>query len=99
MSVMNYRLWITVPGLPWTDEERWAPFIGSLEDRYFELGPILGWEGDTAVVVVSLESDSEAHAAARAVDAVADALYATGLGSRYPSSVEIEAVKPELQAA
>lgn len=89
----EYRVWITVPDLPFTCEGHWEPFIEYLEDRHDEeLGPILSWDGDKALVIASLETQHEASAAERVVAAVADALRNTGLGDRYPDGVEIEQI-------
>ena len=86
----EYRLWITIPALPVADEARWLPLIRDLERSHGELGPVLSWEGADAVLVIALDSDSEAHAASTGVEVVADALHRSGLGDRYPRVVEVE---------
>lgn len=91
----EYRLWITVPDLSLRDEERWEPLIVHLEEHYGALGPVLGWDEDVASIVVSLDSDSEAHAAQRGVDAIAASLHEVGLGDHYPSRVKVEVVAEE----
>lgn len=65
----EYRLWITIPGLAVDDEDHWEPFIVKLEQEY-DLGAIIGWHAGKAEVVVSLPSESEAHATRVAVDAI-----------------------------
>ena len=97
---MEYRLWITVPAMPFEAEELWEPFIERMETRHGKLGPVLTWDGKGGtIVIVSADTDNEAHAVAKGVDAIAEALNATGLGDHYPASVEIELAEPELQAA
>ena len=87
----EYRLWITIPGLAVDDEDHWEPFIVKLEQEY-DLGAMIGWHAGKAEVVVSLPSESEAHATRVAVDAITEALEATGLARLYPSSVAVELV-------
>jgi hypothetical protein len=91
-AMSEYRVWITVPNLPFSRSPEWEPFIKNLETRYDELGPVLSWEGDKALVIASLETDGEASAAQRVVDAVAEALRGTGLGDRYPDAVQVERI-------
>lgn len=86
----EYRLWITVRELPLSAEARWLPLIEDLEQRHGDLGPVISWEGSDAVVVIALDSDSEAHAARTGVEVIADALHRSGLGDRYPRLVEVE---------
>lgn len=89
----EYRVWITVPNLPFSAEAEWEPFIEHLETRCDEeLGPVLSWDGDKALVIASVDTDGEASAAQRVVDAVAEALRNTGLGDRYPDAVEVERI-------
>lgn len=90
----EYRLWITIPSLPIADEDRWEPLIAKLENGY-DLGAVIGWHDDTAEIVVSLPSDSEAHATRVAIGAITEALEATELSELYPSSVEVEAVSQD----
>ncbi|MFN8161716.1 MAG: hypothetical protein U0R52_11815 [Solirubrobacterales bacterium] len=74
------------------DEAAWERFIGLLETRHRDLGPVLSWdEEDLAIVTLAVDSDDEAHAAEAAVGAIAGVLNVTGLGNLYPSGVEIEA--------
>lgn len=86
----EYRLWITVTDLPLSAEAHWQPLVDHLEQHHGDLGPVLSWDGDEAVLVIALDSDSEAHAVRTGVDVVADALHRTGLGDRYPRLVEVE---------
>jgi hypothetical protein len=91
LGMSEYRLWITVPDLPLEDERSWEPWIDFLEHNHGELGPILTWNGKGgAMVIIALDSDSEALAARAGVEVVADALHRTGLGDRYPQLVEVE---------
>lgn len=86
----EFRLWITVRQLRFSAEEHWLPLIEDLERRHGDLGPVISWEGFDAVLVIALDSDSDAHAARRGVQIVADALHRNGLGDRYPRVVEVE---------
>lgn len=95
ISVNEYRLWITVPGLPLADEDQWERLIDHLEEHHGELGPAIGWDRDVASIVVSLEADSEARAVQGGVDAIAASLHEVGLGDHYPTSVEVETVTEE----
>jgi hypothetical protein len=96
----EYRLWITVPGLQFSAEDRWEPFAEHLERRYGNLGPTFTWTDDAIVAVVSTKASDEADAVWMGIDAVTDSLHATGLGNRYPATVEVEKVEePELQPA
>jgi hypothetical protein len=90
----EYRLYITIPDLAVSDQERWQPLIAQLEERHGDLGPIIGWADGNAEVVVSMEADSEAHAVQHAVEAVAESLHRVGLGDHYPAAVEVE-TQPE----
>lgn len=97
---MEYRMWITVPDLPFEPEERWEPFGRDLDKRHAELGPILSWDGSNAVVILLVDSESEATAAQVAFDAVSDSLRQTGLADHYPAHVEVEHVdEPEVIVA
>ena len=87
---MEYRIWITVPDLPLADERKWEPFVERFEQRHPQLGPVLGWEGGEAVVVVSTLAADEADAARIAADATADVLHACDLGDRYPAALAVE---------
>jgi len=95
---MEYRLWITIPGLPFTDEDAWGPVIEFLEDRHQDLGPVMSWQKESAIVVIALDSDSEAHAVQRGVEVVSQALHAVGFGDRYPAGVEVDTPTPEPQS-
>lgn len=96
----EYRVWITVPDLPFSADDVWEPLIDELERRHGDLGPVLSWDGADMTVVLATDSDSEARAAQTGIDAVAGALHRAGLGSRYPASVEVELVEEhELEPA
>ena len=79
MSPMEFRAWITVPGLPFDAEERWESFIRHLEREHAEHGPIIGWDGDVAHVVISTDAGSESAAARQLSAAVGESLRAVGL--------------------
>jgi len=89
---MEFRVYITVPNLPVEPDSVWQPLAEALERDHSELGPVIGWHGDDAEVVVSTDADDEAHAAGIATAAVGAALHAAGLGERYPSAIEIEPI-------
>lgn len=92
MRPMEFRAWITVPGLPFDAEERWEPFIGHLEREHAEHGPILGWDGDVAHVVVSMDARSDSAAARQLCAVVGESLRAVGLGDVRPSVASVEPV-------
>ena len=100
MSTMEYRAWITVPGLAFEDEERWEPFITSLERERADLGAIIGWDGDDAYVVVTTDAPDRATAALELLAAVGDALRRACLEDAEPRVARIEVVpEDELRAA
>mgnify|MGYP001078739122 CR=1 FL=1 len=91
MIEVELRAWITVPGLPFETEDRWLPFIRHLEQRHAEeLGPVLTWDGDAAVVIISGDVDDAAELVDRGVRAVTNALHALGLGDCHPTSIDVE---------
>ena len=53
-EMTEIRARITVPDLPCDDEERWEPLADALERDHGEYGPILAWERDDLVAVLSL---------------------------------------------
>jgi len=71
---MEYRLWITVPDLPLEAEATWTPFIKHLEQAHADMGPILSWDGEDAVVVMSTEAVDDVAAGRRGLSAVTEAL-------------------------
>lgn len=74
---MEFRVWITVTGLPFAHEDLWEPVINRLEHDHSELGPVIGWDDEhRARFVVSLDADDFAHAASVAEAAISDALRA-----------------------
>lgn len=96
----EYRLWITVPGLPFSAENRWEPFTDHLEREWATLGPVFTWSDDAIVAIIATDAAGPADAVRIGVEAVTRALHATGLGNRYPASVEVEKVEErELQPA
>lgn len=86
----DYRVTITIPGLPFEAQGRWEPFISHLEHSAAAGGPVLAWEQAEAQVLVGVSGPDEAEAARVAVTEVIEALHATNLGDRYPSRVELE---------
>jgi hypothetical protein len=92
---MEYRAWISVPGLPLEAEQRWEPLIERLEREHHDYGPILAWEADGAQVVLSTDAPSEAIAARDLYHAVAESLRATGLSELYPTRVAIVPVSAD----
>jgi len=75
---MEFRAWITVPSLPF-DAQEWVPFIRHLEREHAEHGPIIGWDGDVAHVVVSTDALSESAAARQLSAVVGESLREVGL--------------------
>jgi hypothetical protein len=49
----EYRAHVGLPDLPLSDEEAWEPLIAHLERVHGDLGPIIGWAGDSAEFVLS----------------------------------------------
>ncbi len=91
---MEHRIWVKVPGLPHTDEAAADAILGALEGRHGELGPVLGWKGDTMTIVLATDVADFAAAATAGIEAVRDALREAGLEQRHtPTSVEIELVR------
>jgi len=99
VTIMEYRAWITVPGLPLAAEDRWGPLIRHLEREYDEYGPILGWEPEGSHIVLSMDARSEAIAARDLFHAVVESLRASGLEELYPTHVEIEPVRADAFAS
>jgi len=99
-GMTEYRIHITVPGLPFKHEARWEPLIEHLERHHEALGPVIGWHAEeTAWITVSTAAESEAAAVRTGVDALVDSLVLAGLGNLYPSEVEAEAIDRELELA
>jgi hypothetical protein len=86
----EYRLHISVPGLPLEAEAGWEPLIGRLEREHARLGPILSWDQNVACITLATDADDEADAVRIGVDAVVSTLRSCGLGAHYPASVELE---------
>ena len=91
-EMTEIRARITVPDLPCDDEQQWEPFADALERDHGEFGPILAWERDDLVTVLSMDATDRAHAAQVLVSAVIDSLRRAGLGDRYPTAIELEEV-------
>jgi hypothetical protein len=89
---MEYRAYLKIPGLAFGDEARWEPLIERLENRFQDLGPVIGFYDDGAEIIVSMPAQSEADAAKRGFAAVTECLREVGIGDLYPGSVEVEPV-------
>ena len=96
---MEYRARIEVPELPVEDESRWGPLMDRLVGDCGEFGPVLSWEGDSVLVVMSTEAADRSTAARRLFDAVTECLVSVGLSDLYPVSVEVELADEELAPA
>lgn len=86
---MEYRAWISIPGLRLGDAQEWEPFISGFE-RDSPYGPSLGFEQGVARIVVSMDADDASTAARMLYDAVAEALCRYGLPHLYPSEIHLE---------
>jgi len=87
---MEYRGWISVPGLPFDEEAKWEPVIEQLERDAANFGPVIGWDENGAQIVVSTEATDQTSAAREFYDLVIDGLRACGLTDLYPTRVEVE---------
>ena len=73
--------------------DEWGAVMRLLERRHAGLAPRVTWDAaHLAVISLSLDTDSEAHAVRLGIDAVSDALHQTGLGGFYPQGVDIEQI-------
>lgn len=85
---MEFRAWITVPGLD-VESDAATRLLATLDDgRYGDIGPVLSGSD----VVVSTDAPDEAEAAGRLAAAVGDALHIAGLGALYPARVALEPI-------
>ena len=90
---VEHRIWLTIPNLPFDDEQAWEPIITALEREHGELGPTISFEPDgSATIVVADDTPDAAHAARGAIAAVIDTLRAVGRDDLYPTAVEVEVV-------
>ncbi len=96
---MEYRARIAIPNIPVEDESRWEPLIDHLEADFGRYGPVLSWEGTSALIVMSMEGNDRSTAARTLFDAVADSLRSIGLVDHYPASVEVEIAQDFLAPA
>jgi hypothetical protein len=99
MAEMEYRGWITVPGVNIESDEA-DELLGALEQRHGDLGPVLSGAGggDDVEVILSTDRDDETSAACWLYSAVADGLHRAGLGGLYPTAIKLEAVTAEERA-
>ncbi len=73
--------------------DEWGALMRFLERHHPDLATRVTWDAaHLAVVSLSLDTDSEAHAVRLGIDAVSDALHQTGLGGFYPQGVDIEQI-------
>lgn len=96
---VEFRSWITVPGLPHSAEQDHERLFEVLRRDFGKLGPVMSWAGEgwTATeIVLATDADDESMAAAEMVGAVASSLQGAGLGHLYPATIEIELVRDEL---
>jgi len=91
-EMTEIRARITVPDLPCDDEQQWEPFADALERDHGDFGPILAWERDDLVTVLSMDATDRAHAAKVLVGVVTDSLQQAGLGDRYRTAIELAEV-------
>jgi hypothetical protein len=89
---MEYRSWIAVADVPFSDEPTWMRLAEHLERAHPELGPVASWEDDGTAIVFIVASDEpdRATAAANAARVVSDALHASGLADRFPEVRRVE---------
>lgn len=94
---MEHRTWLTIPNLPFDDEQAWKPIITALEREHGDLGPGVSFEpdGSATIIIVADDTPDAAHAARGAVTAVVDTLRAVGRGDLYPIAVEVEVVSAD----
>ena len=92
--IMEYRTWISVADVPFSDESKWLALSRYLDKNYPELGPVGTWEDDGTTIVFILANDEPdpATAAENAARVVSEALHATGLADRFPTVYEVELV-------
>ncbi|GEM_PF-6582246 len=87
---MEYRLHLTVSDLPLHAEGATQGLLDSLCAERGASAPALVWNGDDLEVAIGFDAESEAQAVRRGVEALAAALDANGLGTRYPSKVAVQ---------
>jgi hypothetical protein len=89
---MEYRTWISVADVPFSDESNWMPLTEHLEREHPKLGPVASWEDDWTTIVLILANDEPdpATAAENAARIVSEALHATGLADRFPTVFQVE---------
>jgi C-terminal processing protease CtpA/Prc len=93
---MEYRGWITIPGIPAAAEGAWMAIMDHLQEHSGGLGPVASWDDrDAMTVVLAVEADTPATAAGVMVGEVVGALAATGHGEHVPAGIEIEDVSDE----
>lgn len=92
---MEYRAFVSIPGLPFAAEDLWEPLIEHLQSVHGAYGPVIAWDDDIAEVVLSMAAPSEAIAARDMYAVVADSLRAQGLKRLYPSAIRVEHVSSE----
>jgi hypothetical protein len=90
--IMEYRIWISVADVPFSDESKWMPLTEHLERAHPELGPVASWEDDWTTIVLILANDEPdpATAAENAARIVSEALHAAGLADHFPTVYQVE---------
>ncbi|HUB35782.1 MAG TPA: hypothetical protein VL972_03090 [Solirubrobacteraceae bacterium] len=89
---MEYRSWIAVADVPFSDEPTWMRLAEHLERAHPEFGPVASWEDDGTTIVFILANDEpdRATAAANAARVVSEALHTAGLADRFPEVCCVE---------
>lgn len=91
MSTMEYRAWLTIPGLPFSDEADHERLHRILDRDHGSYGPVMTWtdDGTATQIVLATDAADEAAAADELTSVVAQALHTADLGGLYPARVEI----------
>lgn len=88
---MEYRIWVSVADVPFSDESMWMPLTEHLEREHPELGPVASWDDWTTIMLILASDEPDpATAVENAARVVSEALHATGLADRFPTVFQIE---------
>lgn len=98
---MEYRSWIVVPDLAFSEEATHERLFDALLRDHIDLGPVMSWtrDGNATQIVLSIDADSQRAAATEMTNAVAEALRASGLGHLRALCSEITPVDEAAAAA
>jgi hypothetical protein len=98
---MEYRCWIEIPGLPYSQEADHERLLESLLESHVELGPVMSWSDDrkATLVVLSVDAPTEGSAVAEMEAAVGDSLRSTDLGHLTATPSLVEAVAADATTA